>query len=156
MLAAADLRSSDRVLELACGAGGARLAAAPRVAEVVLSDVVPEMTSIAAARAAAAGLDNVTVRALDLEAIDEPDAAFDVALCREGLMLVPDPAQATRELARVLRPGGRAAIGVWALRARDPWLGLVFDAVAAETGQPGRARRDPGAAPSRGARLRDP
>ena len=69
--------AGDRVLELACGPGGVGLAAAERVApggEVVLTDVVPEMTEIAAARAAALGHANVVARVRDLEAIDEPTA----------------------------------------------------------------------------------
>src|SRR4051812_47487832 len=65
----------DRVLELACGAGGLGMAAAGRVGpegEVVLSDVAAEMTAIAARRADDRGLTNVTTRELDLERIDEP------------------------------------------------------------------------------------
>ena len=129
----------DRVLELACGPAGLGLAAAARVApggEVVVSDVAPEMTAIAAARARAAGLANVSARVLDLEDIAEPDGGFDVVLCREGLMFAVDPARAARELRRVLRPGGRVAIAVWGPRERNPWLGLVFDAVAAQLGRP--------------------
>jgi SAM-dependent methyltransferase len=129
----------ERVLELACGPGSVGLAAAERVApggEVVLSDVVAEMTSIAAARAAALGLANVSTRVLDLERIDEPDGSYDVVLCREGIMLVPDPARAAREIRRVLRPGGRVALAVWGPRERNPWLGVVFDAVSAQIGAP--------------------
>jgi len=129
----------ERVLELACGAGGPGLAAAPLVApdgEVVLSDVAVEMTSIASARAAALGLANVTSRALDLERIEEPDSSYDVALCREGMMLVPDPARAAREIRRVLTPGGRAALTVWGPRDRNPWLGVVFDVVSDQLGAP--------------------
>ena len=99
MLRLTDPRAGDRVLELACGPGGVGLAAAERVApggEVVLTDVVPEMTEIAAARAAALGHANVVARVRDLEAIDEPSGAYDVVLCREGLMFVPDPARAAR------------------------------------------------------------
>ena len=132
-------RAGDRVLELACGPGGVGLAAAERVGpdgDVVLTDVVPEMTAIAAARAAALGHANVVARVRDLEAIDEPSGAYDVVLCREGLMFVPDPARAAVEIARVLRPGGRAAIAVWAARERNPWLGLVLDAVTEQTGTP--------------------
>src|SRR3954462_11384883 len=95
----------DRILELACGPGGAGLAAAERVGvagTVILSDVAPEMTAIAAARAAERGLTQVETRVRDLEAIAEPDGAFDVVLCREGLMLVPEPDRAAAELARVL------------------------------------------------------
>ena len=132
-------RPGERVLELACGPGGLGLAAAERVVpggEVVLSDVVAEMTAIAAARAAAVGLDNVTTLELDLERIDQPDSSYDLVLCREGLMFAPDPARAVREIARVLRRGGRTAIAVWGPRERNPWLGVVLDSVAAQLGRP--------------------
>jgi SAM-dependent methyltransferase len=136
MLEAARLTPGDRVLELACGPGGAGIAAAERAADVVLSDVAAEMTAIAAARAAARGLTNVTTRVLDLEDIDEPDDSFDVVLCREGLMFALDPAGAVDEVRRVLRPGGRAAIAVWGPRERNPWLGLLMDAVSEQVGAP--------------------
>ena len=139
LLELAGPRPGERVLELASGAGGVGIAAAARVGaagEVVISDVAPEMTAIAARRAAALGLRNVAARDLDLESIDVPDASFDVVLCREGIMLVPDPARAAREIHRVLRPGGRVALAVWGPRERNPWLAIVFDSVAAQTGEP--------------------
>jgi SAM-dependent methyltransferase len=129
----------ERVLELACGPGGAGLAAAPLVGpagEVVLSDVAGEMAAIAAARAAALGLTNVSTCELDLEDIEQPDASYDVVLCREGLMFAVDPARAAREIRRVLRPGGRVALAVWGPRERNPWLAIVLDAVSAEIGSP--------------------
>lgn len=129
----------ERVLELACGPGGLGLAAAKRVSpggEVVLSDVVAEMTSIASLRANALGLTNVSTRVLDLERIEQPDGSYDVALCREGLMFAPDPARAAHEIRRVLRPGGRVAVAVWGPRERNPWLGVVFDAVSTQLGMP--------------------
>ena len=139
LLSLADLRPGDRVLELACGPGGAGLAAAECVGpdgEVVLSDVAAAMTGVAARRAAGRGLTNVSTRELDLERIAEPDAAYDVVLCREGLMFATDPIEAAREIRRVLRPGGRVAVAVWGPRERNPWLGLVFDAVSAHLGKP--------------------
>ncbi len=129
----------ERVLELACGAGGLGLAAAELVSpggEVILSDVAAEMTAIAAARAGALGLTNVRTRELDLERIDQPDGSFDVVLCREGVMFATDPGRATRELRRVLRPAGRTAVAVWGPRGRNPWLGLVFETVSAQLGVP--------------------
>ena len=102
----------------------------------MISDVAPEMTAIASRRAEALGLRNVRTRVLDLEQIDEPDGSYDVVLCREGLMLVPDPARAAREIGRVLRPGGRVALAVWGPREQNPWLGIVFDAVSAQLGAP--------------------
>src|SRR3954468_20514077 len=139
MLERAALRPGERVLELACGAGGLGMAAAERVApegEVVLSDVAAEMTAIAARRADDRGLANVTTRELDLERIAEPDASYDAVLCREGLMFALEPARAVAEIRRVLRPEGRFAVAVWGPRERNPWLGLVMDAVSAEIGMP--------------------
>jgi SAM-dependent methyltransferase len=129
----------ERVLELACGPGGLGLAAAKRVApegEVVLSDVAAEMTSVASKRADTLGLSNVSTRELDLERIEQPDGSYDVVLCREGLMFAVDPTRAAREIRRVLRPGGRFALAVWGPRERNPWLGVVFDAVSAQIGKP--------------------
>lgn len=136
MLELARLAPADRVLELACGPGGLGLAAAEHAAEVVCSDVAAEMTAIAAARGAERGLSNVATRQLDLEAIDEPDGAYDVVLCREGLMFALDPGRAVREIHRVLRPAGRAVLATWGPRERNPWLGIVLDAVSAQLGAP--------------------
>lgn len=127
----------ERVLEVACGPGGVGLVAATLVGSegaVVLTDVAEEMTAIAARRAAALRLPQVEVRPADAEALDEPDGAFDVVVSRMGLMLVPDPARAAAELARVLRPGGRAAVAVWGPREANPWLAVLLDAVGAELG----------------------
>jgi enediyne biosynthesis protein CalE5 len=139
LLELAELSPGERVLELACGAGGLGLAAAERVGpggEAVLSDVAPEMLVAARARIAARGIANATTLRLDLEQIDQPDAAYDAVVCREGLMFALDPAAAAAEIARVLRPGGRVAMAVWGPREQNPWLGIVLDAVAAQTGAP--------------------
>jgi ubiquinone/menaquinone biosynthesis C-methylase UbiE len=132
-------QSGERVLELACGAGGMGLAAAECVGpggEVVLSDVAAEMAEIASGRAATGGFTNVRTRVLDLEDIDERDASFDVVLCRDGLQFAVDSARAAREIVRVTRPGGRVALAVWGPRVGNPWLGVALDAVSAQLGQP--------------------
>lgn len=139
MLARAAPAAGERVLELACGAGGTGLAAAEIVGpdgHVLMTDAVAAMTAIAADRARSRGLANADARVCDLEAIDLPGAAFDVVLCREGLMFAADPVAAAAGIRRVLRPGGRAAVAVWGPRERNPWLGLVFDTASAHLGAP--------------------
>src|SRR6476469_7723983 len=139
MLAAADVRPGDDVLELGCGPGGVGFSAAEIVGadgQVVLSDVAPEMTAIAAERAARRGLSNVVALELDMEHLEAPDSSYDKALCREALMLVADPAAAAREALRVLRPGGRAVFAVWGPPAANPWLSALLDAVGAQLGAP--------------------
>jgi SAM-dependent methyltransferase len=137
LLEAGRVSTGQRVLELACGPGGVGLAAAERVGSnghVVLSDLAPEMIAIAARRASELGLTNVSVRELDLQEIDEPNASYEVVVCREGLMLVSEPPLALKEIRRVLGKGGRAAVAVWGSRDENPWLGVLFDAVTESIG----------------------
>jgi SAM-dependent methyltransferase len=139
LLALSAPQPGERVLELGCGPGDVGIAAAAYVGEageVVLSDVAPAMVAIAARRVDELGVRNARTRVLDLEEIDEPDGSYDVVVCREAIMLVGDPARAAREIRRVLRPGGRVALTVWGPRDRNPWLGVVFDAVSGILGTP--------------------
>ena len=138
LVAATAPTPGDRVLELACGPGAVTLAVAGLVdpGEVIASDVAVEMVDIAVARAHSAGFSNVHGRRLDIEDIAEPDAAFDVVYCRDGLQFALDPPRAVTEIARVTKPGGRAAVAVWAERDRNPWLGLVLDVLSEQLGQP--------------------
>ena len=136
LLDAAAISNGDRVLELACGPAGLGLAAAERYAEstVTLSDVSPQMTIVAANLAKERGVTNTSVAVLDLEKIERPDESFDVVLCREGIMLVPEPTTAAAEIRRVLRPGGRAAISVWGSPEQNPWLTAMLEALGQQLG----------------------
>ena len=132
------LRPGDRVLELGAGAGGLGLAAAERLGadgRVAISDVAPAMVEAADGRARERGRTNVETKVLDIERIDEPDASYDVVLCRDGLQFAADPARGAREMTRVLRPGGRLAVATWASKQENPWLGVLMDAFAEETGR---------------------
>jgi SAM-dependent methyltransferase len=113
---AVDIHSGDAVLDVATGPGVVAVEAARRVGparRVLATDRVPGWADQVAARAAAAGLTNVEFQEMDAERLVLPDRAFDVVLCQLGLMLVPDPDRALREMHRVLRVGGRLGVAVW-------------------------------------------
>ena len=115
----------ETVLELAAGPGDTGFIAAERLGSkglLLSTDVAPEMVGAARRRAAALGVENVEFRVEDASAISLPDAAVDGVLCRFGVMLVPDPSRALAEIARVLRPGGRAALAVWASSDANDWM----------------------------------
>jgi ubiquinone/menaquinone biosynthesis C-methylase UbiE len=139
-----ELQPGQRVLELAAGPGDTGFLAAELIRQpdgsraagsgeagsraggardgiLVSSDGTEAMLQIAKARAQAAGLENVEFAQLELEWIDLPTASVDAAICRWGLMLVTDPEAAAREIRRVVRAGGRAAVAVWDVPERNPW-----------------------------------
>ncbi len=109
---AVDLRSSDRVLDVAAGNGNASLAAARRYADVTATDYVPELLEHAERRAAADGLP-LTTQVADAENLPFADGTFDVALSTYGVMFSPDQERAASELLRVVRPGGRIGLANW-------------------------------------------
>jgi ubiquinone/menaquinone biosynthesis C-methylase UbiE len=122
---AVDLRSGQRVLDVAAGNGNATLAAARRFAEVVSTDYVPALLERAAERAKAERLP-VTFRQADAEALPFDDASFDVVLSTFGVMFTPDQQQAARELLRVCRPGGKIGLANW---TPDSFIGQLFKTI---------------------------
>ncbi len=134
MVDALALQPGQRVLELAAGPGDTGFMAAEllRPGGTLLStDGSEAMLAVARERAAEAGIDNVEFQQLELEWIDLPTASVDAVLCRWGIMLAVDPDAAAREIRRVLRAGGRAAVAVWDLPERNPWATVPGAAMVA-------------------------
>lgn len=140
---AVDLRSGERVLDVACGNGNAALAASRRFAHVTGVDYVPALLTRAGARAAADGL-QLELREGDAEALPFPDGTFDVVLSTFGVMFAPDQDRAARELVRVCRHGGRIGLASSVRGPRPREAGR-------SCGRSGGARR----AARRGARRHD-
>jgi ubiquinone/menaquinone biosynthesis C-methylase UbiE len=136
MVESLGLQPGQRVLELAAGPGDTGFMAAELVrpgGTLISSDGAEPMIEVARARAAQLGIDNVEFRQLELEWIDLETATVDAVLVRWGIMLAVDPAAAAREIRRVLRPGGHAALAVWDVRERNPWA-LIPSAALLELG----------------------
>jgi ubiquinone/menaquinone biosynthesis C-methylase UbiE len=134
MMALAAPAAGERVLDVACGTGLASFVAAAAVGEggsVLGVDISQGMVDAAARRAHERGVHNARFERMDAERLELPDAAFDAALCGLGLMYVPTPETALRELRRVLRPGGRVGLAVWGERRRCGWS-PVFEIVDRE------------------------
>ncbi|MFN8640238.1 MAG: arsenite methyltransferase [Candidatus Binatia bacterium] len=134
-LAAAALRTGETVLDLGSGAGFDAFLAAREVGEegrVIGVDMTPEMLERARRNAVAAGHRNVEFRQGRIEALPLDDASVDAVISNCVINLVPDKAAVYREVARVLRPGGRMIVSDVVLDA--PLPAAVADGVAALTG----------------------
>ena len=113
----ATLLGGEQVLDLGTGTGAvARRAAAivgPR-GRLVGVDISPEMLALARRSATSVGVGNLTFLEGRAEAIPAEDAAFNAVLACLSMMYVIDREAAAREIARVLKPGGRFVAAVWA------------------------------------------
>jgi SAM-dependent methyltransferase len=130
--------AGDRVLDVAAGTGNAALAAARRGAEVVASDLTPELLEAGEHAARAEGL-ALTWRTADAEALPFADAEFDAVLSCIGVMFAPHHQAAADELARVCRPGGTIGVLSWTPAG---FIGRLF-----ATMKPYAAPPPPGAQP---------
>ena len=109
-LAMLELTSSDVLLDAGCGTGAAVREAAPTVTRAVGFDLSPAM--VAQARAFADGVSNVEFREGEASGrLPFEDGEFTAILCTTAFHHFPEPERAVREMARVLAPGGRVAIG---------------------------------------------
>jgi ubiquinone/menaquinone biosynthesis C-methylase UbiE len=109
---AVDLRSSQRVLDVAAGNGNATLAAARRFADVISTDYVGALLERGRERARADRLP-VEFREADAENLPFTDASFDVVLSTFGVMFTANHPKAAGELVRVCRPGGKIGLANW-------------------------------------------
>jgi SAM-dependent methyltransferase len=131
----AGLVAGETVLDLGSGAGFDAFLAAREVGasgRVIGVDMTPEMLERARRNAGAIGAVNTEFRAGRIEALPVEDASVDVVISNCVINLVPDKAAVYREVARVLRPGGRVVVSDIVLDA--PLPPFVADSVAALTG----------------------
>jgi ubiquinone/menaquinone biosynthesis C-methylase UbiE len=136
----AKIKRGSRVLDIATGIGEPAITAAKQVGDsghVLATDISSQMLSIAKQRAISLGLEWVIeFKVGDAEAIDLPASTFDAALCRFGLMFLPDLRTGLSNIYRSLVDGGRLAAAVWASPDRVPFIALALNRVMKETKGP--------------------
>jgi phosphatidylethanolamine/phosphatidyl-N-methylethanolamine N-methyltransferase len=109
LVKALNCRPGDEVLEVGVGTG-LSLRYYPSHARVTGIDLSPHMLARAGMQVRRHGLRNVSLMAMDVQALSFPDASFDKIAALYVASVVPDPAQMMRELERVCRPGGEVVV----------------------------------------------
>lgn len=139
LIALAHVATGKRVLDVATGTGEPALTAARAVGpsgSVMGIDHAPQMLELARARAAGAGLSNVSFTEADAQALDLPPQSLDAVLSRWGLMFFLPLVPALQGFRRVLRPDGYLAAAVWGAPQQAPLLSASCAAVFAHLGRP--------------------
>jgi ubiquinone/menaquinone biosynthesis C-methylase UbiE len=133
---ALDLRSGQKVLDVAAGNGNVTLAAARRWCDVTSTDYVPSLLARGKLRADADGMD-ITFKEADAEALPFADASFDVVVSTFGVMFTPNQDRAAAELARVCRRSGKIGLANW---TPEGFIGQVFKTLGKYLPPPAGAR----------------
>lgn len=139
LVEAIDVRAGQRVLDVAAGTGTSAIPSARRGAEVVATDLTPELLAVGRAAAEAEGVE-LTWQTADAEALPFADADFDVVMSSIGVMFAPHHQLAADELLRVCRPGGTIGVLSW---TPDGFIGQLF-----ATMKPFAPPPPPGASPA--------
>ena len=125
LLQASSLEPGMHVLDLASGSGDPALALAAAVGptgRVTATDSSTEMLALSEENGRDQGLTNITFRQADAQALPFPDEHFDRVTSKLGVMYFVDCAQALKEIRRVLKPGGKAALLAWGPPEQSPYI----------------------------------
>ena len=133
----AEIKPGSRVLDIATGIGEPAITAAKQAGksgQVLATDLSPQMLSIARKRAASLGLqDVIEFKEGDAESIDLPPSMFNAALCRAGLMFLPDLNAGLSNIYQSLIESGHFAAAVWASSEKVPFISVVMNTIMKET-----------------------
>lgn len=125
LVEASDVRPGQKVLDIGAGSGNAAIPAALAGADVVASDLTPELLDVGRGDAAQAGAE-LEWRVADAEALPFDAAAFDTVLSCVGVMFAPHHQASADEIVRVTRPGGTIGLLSW---TPEGFIGQMFAAM---------------------------
>ena len=134
----AGAQPGHRILDVSTGIGEPAVTLARKIGpngHVVATDQSTAMLAVAQERVAELGLQNVELVHLDSEVMSFPPESFDGAVCRWGLMFLPDLVEALTRIRQALKPGAKFATSVWAPAEKNPFISLPMG-VARQTLQP--------------------
>jgi ubiquinone/menaquinone biosynthesis C-methylase UbiE len=139
VIALADPKPGERVLDVACGTGVVARLAAERVGHtgnVVGLDLNPGMLAVAASVASnqPSTSASITWREASATRMPLPDATFDIVYCQLGLQFLPDRPASLREMYRVIVPGGRVGLMVWRGIEQSPGFAVLAAALGRHVG----------------------
>jgi ubiquinone/menaquinone biosynthesis C-methylase UbiE len=139
VVALANPKSGERVLDVACGTGVVARLAAARVGgggNVVGLDLNPGMLAVAASIGPKTPATSASITWREASATKMPftDASFDIVYCQLGLQFFPDRPAALREMYRVLVSEGRLGLMVWRGIEHSPGFRVLADALARHVG----------------------
>ncbi|MGE0232779.1 MAG: class I SAM-dependent methyltransferase [Flavobacteriaceae bacterium] len=147
MISMAGIRAGSHVLDVAAGGGQQAVAIAAHVGRegrIICTDLSPALVGRLQANAQRLGLTMIEARVADAqEEVGETDA-FDSAVCRLGLMLMPQPERCLRSVRDALRKGGRFSALVFAGPEDNPCIRILMKTALEHAGQPPRDPFTPG------------
>ena len=139
LLAAAQARPGELVLDIGCGTGVTTepyaVAVGPQ-GHVTGVDISRPMLDAATKRMAERGLANVTLMLADAQVHKFAPASFDLLTSRMGVMFFADPVAAFRNLGAALKPGGRLCMAVWATLAENEHWKVPLEIAVRRLGPP--------------------
>lgn len=127
LLKMADIKGGEKIIDIACGTGLVSFPAAELVGGngfLLGTDISDKMVELSTFIANEKKISNIKFERMDAEQLNVEDETFDLALCALGLMYVPDPVKAIKEMLRVVKPGGYAVAAVWGQRKNCGWADL--------------------------------
>jgi ubiquinone/menaquinone biosynthesis C-methylase UbiE len=123
----AKINPGEKIIDVACGTGLISFRALHATGDngfVLGTDISDKMVEITNEAARKNNMTNIKFERMDAEELKVNDDEFDIALCALGLMYVPNPVNALKEMCRVLKPGSRCAVAVWGKRSCCGWADI--------------------------------